>query len=476
MQRSNSPSQPSSYHNGRLGTPNRRWGHPPPHLPPHLRAQHIHNPSYFQSTASLPDSNIDSPDQREARPAFNNPFGSPSRPALGQTRPSSEQLSNPQVARLRPGLTTRDRAQSINQSPNLDEFPEQRPTPERRASWAPSSVAMSAASYLSSFLNSTTSKYNNLKRGLINSETDGDTEDDSHISRVLRAYYTEKGRPFPEWLPPDPKAPPPPQAASYNNMAMGYGQQPGPGQGQQAAGGRWGKAGISDLWDRPASGQGQEQQGGSLRQPRFGQQQQQDQGPPAPQAARPGRFGDLYGNSGGARPQANSRMGSYQSTGRMSGQEGAPSPALSQGSGPATAKDMLKQRLWGGGRSTSPQNNTGGGGQGGGGYAPPPREASPGFGGGGGQYGAPAGGAQFQTPNYGDNRRAPAGNNDSGGQQGGGYSSRWGRGGGSEQTQGDNAPPARGYGSGPYGNSGGGGVQRQPAGRGLPSGPRPQRF
>ncbi|KAJ9641991.1 hypothetical protein H2199_005206 [Coniosporium tulheliwenetii] len=63
------------------------------------------------------------------------------------------------------------------------------------------------SSYLTSLYTTTTSRYASLRRNLLSSEEDGDTEDDSHISRVLRAYYTEKGRPFPPWLPPDPKAP-----------------------------------------------------------------------------------------------------------------------------------------------------------------------------------------------------------------------------------------------------------------------------
>jgi hypothetical protein len=47
----------------------------------------------------------------------------------------------------------------------------------------------------------------NLRRALDSSEIDDlNFEDSSHISNVLRAHYVQKGVPFPEWLPPDPKS------------------------------------------------------------------------------------------------------------------------------------------------------------------------------------------------------------------------------------------------------------------------------
>lgn len=64
-------------------------------------------------------------------------------------------------------------------------------------------------SYWSSLLTTTTSRVASIRQNLLSSENDGDTDDDTHICRVLRSYYTEKGRSFPTWLPPDPKAPPP---------------------------------------------------------------------------------------------------------------------------------------------------------------------------------------------------------------------------------------------------------------------------
>ncbi|KAE8844158.1 hypothetical protein HRS9122_05261 [Pyrenophora teres f. teres] len=104
------------------------------------------------------------------------------------------------------------------------------------------------SSYLNNLLTNTTSRYNNLRRQILSDEADGDTEDDSHLSRVLRAYYAEKGRPFPQWLPPDPKAP---QAAPAQFASSSLRQQ-----GQASQMGRGG--GLSDLWDNPPQQQAQE--------------------------------------------------------------------------------------------------------------------------------------------------------------------------------------------------------------------------
>ncbi|KAL5114210.1 GTPase activating protein [Pleosporales sp. CAS-2024a] len=186
----------------------------------------------------------------------------------------------------------------------------------------------------SNILTNTTSRYQNLRQQLLNSEADGDTEDDSHISRVLRAYYTEKGRPFPQWLPPDPKAP---QAAPAQFASSRQ-------QGQaQPMGGRGG--GLSDLWDAPQQQQPQEPQ--SLR-----------RGPGTRGGgARPmqGRAG--MGNSltpepqSQGRPLPSQRAGSYQSSLGQGGRQAEASPPPSAGSG-STAQERLKARLWG--RSNSP--------------------------------------------------------------------------------------------------------------------------
>ncbi|KAH4271547.1 hypothetical protein HBI04_027290 [Parastagonospora nodorum] len=186
----------------------------------------------------------------------------------------------------------------------------------------------------SNILTNTTSRYQNLRQQLLNSEADGDTEDDSHISRVLRAYYTEKGRPFPQWLPPDPKAP---QAAPTQFASSRQ-------QGQmQPTGGRGG--GLSDLWDAPQQQQ-QPQEPLSLR-----------RGPGArgggarPLQGRPGMGNSLTPEpQSQGRPLPSQRAGSYQSS-LQGGYQADASPPPSAGSG-STAQERLKARLWG--RSNSP--------------------------------------------------------------------------------------------------------------------------
>lgn len=189
------------------------------------------------------------------------------------------------------------------------------------------------SSYLSSLVTTTTSRYNSLRRALLDNEADGDTEDDSHISRVLRAYYTEKGRPFPPWLPPDPKAPQlaPTQFVSSSGRQPG---QPGVGRG----------GGLSDLWDSPQ--QPQQQQPMSLRRGAQGRGAAQ---------VRPGTV-DPYNAPGPApqgRPLPSQRAGSYQTQFASSNASIDPSPPPSSSSG-ATAQERLKARLWGAARAASP--------------------------------------------------------------------------------------------------------------------------
>ncbi|OBT58998.1 hypothetical protein VE04_00810 [Pseudogymnoascus sp. 24MN13] len=106
------------------------------------------------------------------------------------------------------------------------------------------------SSYLSNLLTTTSTRYASLRNLLPTGEADGDTPDDTHICRVLRAYYTEKGRAFPPWLPPDPKAAPPPQVQQQN-----YGAPVGAGYGNLANAGSSGNK-LTSLWDNKASSGG----------------------------------------------------------------------------------------------------------------------------------------------------------------------------------------------------------------------------
>ncbi|KAF8427403.1 Sec1-binding region of Mso1-domain-containing protein [Tirmania nivea] len=92
----------------------------------------------------------------------------------------------------------------------------------------------------SSLVTATKTRYASLRAG---DEADGDTEDDSHISRVLRNYYTEQGRPFPPWLGGGPQA-----QQQQQGVGLRRGQNPGgPQQGVKTT--------LSDIWDTPASQQ-----------------------------------------------------------------------------------------------------------------------------------------------------------------------------------------------------------------------------
>ena len=220
------------------------------------------------------------------------------------------------------------------------------------------------SSYLSNLLTQTTSRYNSIRRTLLSNEDDGDTEDDSHISRVLRAYYTEKGRPFPPWLPPDPNdrkaVTPQPyiqSTPSYYSTASGKSQF----APLQQAGTR---SSLSELWESPA----------------------QQEAPVQPQSLRAGRrpvAAQQTSNPAGllapqARPLPSQRAGSYQSVQSQASSRPSFEIAPPSSSGGGTAQDRLKARLWGGARSASPGSNQGP-------YAPPP-PSNP-YDTGGGRYG-----------------------------------------------------------------------------------------
>ncbi|KAM3561600.1 hypothetical protein ARSEF4850_003144 [Beauveria asiatica] len=247
------------------------------------------------------------------------------------------------------------------------------------------------ASWYASIVTKTSSQISSLRSTLLSGEADGDTEDDTHVCRVLRNYYTDKGRPRPSWLPADPKAAQPPPQTLYAQPQLGsrYGGLSNSAQG--AGGGLPASASLASLWDSGGSGQQPVQ---------------------APQSLRAGRGGGSSGilHSNGREEVASrpslpgQRSGSYSST---SGQAGG-------GGGGATAQDRLKQRLWGAARSASPVTSSQ--------NAPPPQ------GGGGGQYEGGRG----------------AGYSNGGGYGGGGGGDSYGRGSPGGQRRGLPSGP-RGY-------------------------------
>ncbi len=206
---------------------------------------------------------------------------------------------------------------------------------------ADTSLAM-AASYFSSLLTTTTSRVASIRQNLLATENDGDTEDDTHLCRVLRVYYTEKGRAFPAWLPPDPKAPPPTVVQPvYSQSTVGsrYG-------GMQAQPGAGGNA-LSSLWDSQPAPPPPEQQ--SLRQNRFGAQA----GGGAQRQNPFNRGQSTQELQVQARPLPSQRAGSYQTAGAGFNQ----TPPGSS-SGPLSAKDRLAGRFGQKARAASPANSS----------------------------------------------------------------------------------------------------------------------
>jgi hypothetical protein len=158
-------------------------------------------------------------------------------------------------------------------------------------------------SYFSNILTATKTRYASLRQG---DEADGDTEDDSHITRVLRNYYAEQiphGRPYPTWLPPPPNTRSNSPATSLRNT---YGRKAAPAAASHQSG-----TSLSDIWDAPADPQNR---------PSIGRNTSA-----ASVASRPQLFPD---------------------------DPGAPGAATG---GNLTAQQRIKERLWGSrGAATSP--------------------------------------------------------------------------------------------------------------------------
>lgn len=237
---------------------------------------------------------------------------------------------------------------------------------------------------LNSLLSTTTSRYTSLRRQLLSSSSEDDSQvddpDSSHVSKVLRAYYTEKGRPFPPWLPPDPKDRDKQQQAqgtfvSSAGSLRGAGGRnsggPTTGAGPRGSGG-----GLSDLWaDNPAPAQ-PPQESGNLRRGLAGARLGARTRTQEPQ------------ESLGPRPLPSQRAGSYQvamvQQSTSVGRTMSPVPPGSAGGG-GSVQERLKARL--GGRGTPPivgrERSEGSGG----GYM----DGGSSYGGGSGSYGSGGG-------------------------------------------------------------------------------------
>lgn len=208
------------------------------------------------------------------------------------------------------------------------------------------------SSYLSSFTggssisNALGSRLNSLRRAITLGDEgdDPENEDCSHISNALRAYYTEKGRPFPPWLPPDPKAPvAAPRVVATAQNPGAYGQAPAANYGRGG--------GLGDLWGDSGSPAPPAAQTASLRRGRGAASVPPPAtagGPPgfAPSPAPPLMHAQSQPSvpglhPSGGRPLPSQRAGSSQSVG-------------SGGSG-GSAQERLRARLHGG-RSPSPAN------------------------------------------------------------------------------------------------------------------------
>ena len=224
-------------------------------------------------------------------------------------------------------------------------------------------IWMSYLSTLNTLLTSTTSRYTSLRRTLLTTSEDDSAIDDpesSHVSRVLRAYYTEKGRPFPAWLGPDPRSAPSSLESSRLGSLRG-GQRVDTSLSRGNSG-----AGLSDLWaDSPGGAQGRAEDapsslrrglGGRNMGPRTESQQPQQE--------------NLR-----ARPLPSQRAGSYQpqsqafpqqQQGLQPGRAASPVPPGSSG---GSVQERLKARLGGGSlraNSNSPvESRYDGGGSGG---------------------------------------------------------------------------------------------------------------
>ncbi|KAL1955832.1 hypothetical protein VTO42DRAFT_8071 [Malbranchea cinnamomea] len=233
------------------------------------------------------------------------------------------------------------------------------------------------SSYFSSLTSSSafsnlSTRFTSLRRAISSGEEidDPENEDLSHISNVLRAYYTEKGRRLPPWLPPDKKHPAASAPALVTSASLhGYNSSsntplsPTPSRG----------GGLADLWgDSPS--QTPQSQTSSLRLVRSANSSQQ--GPVSHLKTSSANHPPLHHTkssnavleTSGARPLPSQRLGSYQASQAAAAAAAAVPPAGGQHGGGrlpdrtlsgASAQERLRARLGkssaeGGGLSRKP--------------------------------------------------------------------------------------------------------------------------
>ncbi|MCJ1250523.1 hypothetical protein MMC30_007751 [Trapelia coarctata] len=232
---------------------------------------------------------------------------------------------------------------------------------------------------MSSYLSSLTTHYSSLRRLLPTSlSEDADlhvnSEQDSHVSRVLRAYYTEKGRPFPAWLGPDPNAS---SRAPIPALAISSASSTGPGSlrsgraaSGQSGGGGGGGGGLGDLFaDSPGQGNNNSAESLSLRQRRPNLRSPGFKGGSSDSIPYPQRVAQApasqspYSSSrntpvsqANIRPLPSQREGSYQTRPGMGAAPSTTSVQSTSSTG-SSVQERLKARLGGGSRGTSPVFN-----------------------------------------------------------------------------------------------------------------------
>ncbi|OJD12318.1 hypothetical protein AJ78_07066 [Emergomyces pasteurianus Ep9510] len=239
----------------------------------------------------------------------------------------------------------------------------------------------------SSAISNFSTRFNSLRRAISSGDEtdDPDSEDCSHISNVLRAYYTEKGRRFPAWLPADPKSPvPPPPTVAVTTQASLQGYGGGTPPAGPVAGGRGAGGGLGDLWgdSGPARTPPQQHQTSSLRLGRNASHQPVPTSSthlmpspgtvptrPATSAAGSRTAGSYFDRqqsrtpppptATSARPLPSQRAGSYQtSQAAAAQQQGRFGTGIERTTSGVSAQERLRARLHGGGGTSSPPAGT----------------------------------------------------------------------------------------------------------------------